>query len=206
MAAVIFISAFRPERVFDWFLENALVITFLTVLAFTYRKLPLSDLSYLLIFFYLSVHEWGAHYKYSDVPLGEWMKPWLFTRRNDYDRVIHFCFGLLLTYPMQEIATRVIGVTSRWRYYLPVEAILAYSAIYEMLEAAMAAILTPLRGAEFVGMQGDIWDSQKDMFMAGLGALAGILILAVIRRRRRARSFTVDVASREYTRTEASKR
>ena len=181
MAVVIVITGYRPEKVFDWWLENAAALTFLAVLGITYRRLPLSDLSYLLIFVYLSMHEWGAEYKYSDVPLGEWMKPWLDTTRNHYDRVMHFSYGLLLAYPMQEWFMRVVGVTSRWRYLLPVESTLAFSACYEMLEAFAASVLTPERGEEFVGMQGDIWDSQKDMLMAGLGAVTAMIVIAAVR-------------------------
>lgn len=181
LAVVIVITGYRPERVFDWWLENAAALTFIAVLGITYRRLPLSDLSYLLIFVYLCMHEWGAEYKYSDVPLGEWMKPWLHTTRNHYDRVMHFSYGLLLAYPMQEWFMRVVGVTSRWRYLLPVESTLAFSACYEMLEALAASVLTPERGEEFVGMQGDMWDSQKDMLMAGLGAIAAMLVIAMIR-------------------------
>jgi putative membrane protein len=188
MAAVIVVAGIHPDKVFDYFLENATAFTFLAVLALTYRILPLSDLSYLLIFVYLSMHEWGAHYKYSDVPLGEWMKPWLHTNRNMYDRVAHFSFGLLCSYPLQEMFMRKAGVTSRWRYVLPVEAILSFSAIYEMLEAGAAMVLTPERGEEFVGMQGDMWDSQEDMFMAGIGSVVAVILLAVIRHRRAARA------------------
>jgi len=181
MAVVIVVTGYRPERVFDWWLENAAALTFLAVLGTTYRRLPLSDLSYLLIFVYLSMHEWGAEYKYSDVPLGEWMKPWLGTTRNHYDRVMHFSYGLLLAYPMQEWFMRVVGVTIRWRYLLPVEMTLSFSACYEMLEAFAASVLTPERGEEFVGMQGDMWDSQKDMLMAGLGAITAMLVIAIVR-------------------------
>ena len=189
MAVVIVVTGYRPEKVFDWWLENAAALSFVAVLGITYRRLPLSDLSYLLIFVYLSMHEWGAEYKYSDVPLGEWMKPWLHTTRNHYDRVMHFNYGLLLAYPMQEWFMRVVGVTSRWRYLLPVEMTLSFSACYEMLEAFAASVLTPERGEEFVGMQGDIWDSQKDMFMAGAGAVTAMIVIATVRtilsRRRR---------------------
>lgn len=185
MAVVILVEAYHPEKVFDFWLENATAMTFMAVLAFSYRRLPLSDASYLLILIYLSFHEWGAHYKYSDVPLGEWMKPWLHTQRNHYDRVMHFSYGFLLSYPIQELFMREVGVRSRWRYVLPVEMTLAFSAGYEMLEAFMASILTPERGEEFVGMQGDMWDSQEDMFMAGIGAVIAMVILAVIRSRRR---------------------
>jgi len=181
MAVVLIVTGYQPERVFDWWLENVAALAFLAILGTTYRRLPLSDLSYLLIFVYLSMHEWGAEYKYSDVPLGEWMKPWLGTTRNHYDRVMHFGYGLLLAYPMQEWFMRVVGVTSRWRYLLPVESTLAFSACYEMLEALAASVLTPERGEEFVGMQGDMWDSQKDMLMAGLGAVTAMLVIAIVR-------------------------
>jgi putative membrane protein len=183
MAAAFLISAYHPEKTFDWALENTLVFFFVAALVVTYRKFAFSDLSYLAIFLFLCLHEWGAHYKYSDVPLGEWMKPWLHTQRNHYDRVCHFTFGLMFSYPMREISIRALRVTGAWRYYLPVECTLAVSAIYEMMEAGMASILSPERGEEFVGMQGDMWDSQEDMFMAGLGATVAMVILHQVKKR-----------------------
>ena len=89
---------------------------------------------------------------------------------------------------------RRVGVRSGWRYVLPVEAILSFSAIYEILEAAMAMILTPERGEEFVGMQGDMWDSQEDMLMAGLGSVVAMIAIAVLRRRRAARAVARELA------------
>jgi len=181
--AAFLISAYHPEKTFDWALENTLVFFFVAALVVTYRQFSFSNLSYLAIFLFLCLHEWGAHYKYSDVPLGEWMKPWLHTQRNHYDRVCHFTFGLMFSYPMREIAIRALRVTGAWRYYLPIECTLAVSAIYEMMEAGMASILTPERGEEFVGMQGDMWDSQEDMFMAGLGALVAMTIVYQVKKR-----------------------
>jgi putative membrane protein len=183
-AAAFLLAAFRPDTVFDWALENTLVFILVPIMVLAYRKLPLSDLSYLLILTYLCVHEWGAHYKYSDVPLGEWMKGWLHTQRNHYDRVAHFSFGLLLSYPFQEVFMRSARITGMWRYYLPVEATLAFSAIYEMLEAASASVLSPQRLEEFVGMQGDVWDSQEDMLMAGLGSIVAMICVYQFRKRR----------------------
>jgi putative membrane protein len=197
-AAAILISAYRPERVFDWGLENVLVTGFLVMLVLTYDRFPLSDLSYLLIVVFLSFHEWGAHYKYSDVPLGEWMKPWLHTQRNHYDRVIHFSFGLLLSYPMQEVFLRLGRVTEGWRYYLPVEATLALSAVYEMMEAGVASVVSPQRGEEFVGMQGDIFDSQKDMFNATMGAIVAMVIVYAVRKRRAAATLKARAASAAF--------
>jgi putative membrane protein len=185
IVALLLITSYHPDKVFDWFLENAAVAVTLIGISITYRRMPFSDLSFLLMFIYLCIHEYGAHYKYSDVPVGEWLKPLLHTTRNHYDRISHFSFGLFLAYPIREIAMRKLRVQGKWLYVLPVESILAISAIYEMFEALMASILTPERGEEFVGMQGDMWDSQKDMFDAGLGALIAVLVIAVFVSRRK---------------------
>ena len=176
-------TATRPERTFDFWLENALALIFIGILAGTYHRFVLSELSYTLIFVFLCLHEWGAQYKYSDVPLGEWIKPLLNTARNHYDRVMHFSYGLLLAYPMSEWFERSAGIRGGFRYFLPIQFALACSAVYELLEAGAAGILTPERGEEFVGMQGDMWDAQKDMFLAALGALIACSILAALRAR-----------------------
>jgi putative membrane protein len=197
LTAVILASAYRPEEVDDWFMENAAVFLFLGVLIATYKRLPLSDVTYAILVIFLAIHEWGAHYKYSDVPLGEWMKPWLGTTRNSYDRVSHFAYGFFCGYPLQELAMRT-GIRNRWRYIVPVALTLAFSAVYEITEAFMASVLTPERGEEFVGMQGDFWDAQKDMFLAGVGCLLTMMAVAWWRHRRTAvASVTVAAAAKE---------
>jgi putative membrane protein len=194
MALGIALSAYHPDEVDDWFMENTAAIVFLIVLISTYRRMPLSDTSYLCIFVFLTLHEWGAHYKYSDVPLGEWMKPWFHTTRNSYDRVIHFGYGLLCGYPLQEWCMRT-GTVNGWRYGTPIAMTMAFSAAYEIVEAIMAMILTPERGEEFVGMQGDMWDAQKDMLMAGIGVLVAMGGILAIRRLRTASAKKVQPAS-----------
>jgi putative membrane protein len=111
------------------------------------------------------------------------MKPMLGTTRNHFDRVMHFNYGFMLGYPVQEWLMRSAGVHRKWRYSLPVAVILAFSALYEMAETGMALILTPERGEEFVGMQGDMWDAQKDMAMAGLGVVLAMVVVGVARSR-----------------------
>jgi putative membrane protein len=183
-AAWMLYTALRPDRTFDFWLENAAAIAFLAILAATYRRLCLSDASYALIFVFLCLHEWGAQHKYTTVPLGEWLKPLLDTSRNHYDRIMHFGYGLLLSYPMQEWFVRCARVRGGFRYFLPVQFTVACSAVYELAEALMANILSPTRGEEFVGMQGDLWDSQKDIALAAAGSLAAMLLLAGWRARR----------------------
>ena len=183
-AAALMASLHKPAMMFDWFLENLLVVALVASLLATYRRYPLSDLSYLLVAIYLCLHEWGANHKYADVPLGEWMKAWFHTSRNHYDRVMHFAFGSLLGYPLREVFTRWSGARGMWRYYLPVDVALAFGACYEMMEATVASIVSPEAGDAFVGMQGDIWDAQKDMALGGLGAVVSMAVTWCVKRRR----------------------
>lgn len=184
MAAVFAASAYHPTMVFDWFLENLIVLVLVIALVLSYRAVPLSRGSYVLIFLYLCFHEWGAHYKYDGVPLGEWIKVWLHTNRNHYDRVLHLFFGLLLGYPMMEAYMRLTGVRNAWRYWFPLEASLAFGAIYEIIEATVAAFVSPEHGEAFVGMQGDMWDAQKDIAFGLVGAAIAMSITYLIDRSR----------------------
>jgi putative membrane protein len=185
LVVLLVVSGIHPDTYFDWALENgAIVLGLLPLMIFTYRRMPFSDLSYLLMFLFTCIHEFGAHYKYSDVPIGEWLKPILHTQRNHYDRIAHFSFGLMFAYPMREVAMRAIRTHGKWLYLLPIECTLALSAFYEMLEAFMASVLTPQRGEEFVGMQGDMWDSQEDMATAALGSIVAVIIIAILVTRR----------------------
>lgn len=184
MAAVLAVSAYHPTMVFDWFLENIIVSVFVIALTLSYRAVPLSRASYVLIFFYLCFHEWGAHYKYDGVPLGEWIKVWLHTNRNHYDRVLHFLFGLLLGYPMMEAYIHLAGVRNAWRYWFPMEASIAFGAIYEIIEAIVASVVSPEHGEAFVGMQGDMWDAQEDMGLGLVGAAVAMAITYMMDRRR----------------------
>jgi putative membrane protein len=174
-------AATHAAQAFDFWLESALAMVFVGVLAGTYRKLALSDLSYLLLFGFLMLHVWGAQHKYASVPLGLWLQDVTGDSRNPYDRVVHFAYGLLCAYPMQEWFMRSAGVRDGFRYFLPVQFTLACSAVYELLEVLAASVLSPERGEEFVGMQGDLWDAQKDMFVAAVGAVVAMGVTAGLR-------------------------
>ena len=108
------LSAYHPTMVIDWWLENILVFVLLAALVGTYKSIPLSRESYVMLFVFVCFHEWGAHHKYADVPLGEWMKVWFYTTRNHYDRVMHFAFGLLLALPMMESFMHLTGTRNNW--------------------------------------------------------------------------------------------
>jgi putative membrane protein len=193
-ALVFALSAYRPVMVVDWWLENLLVFVALGFLIGTYRSLPLSDLSYLLIFLFLGLHEWGAHSRYAFVPAGEWIRQVFHTTRNDYDRIVHFAFGFLLSYPQREILMRRANVRGAWALWLPVLTTLSLGAAYEIMEAVVAVVASPDAGDAFLGLQGDPWDTHKDMFMALAGAALAMTFLAIAIRVRDSRLRAARVA------------
>src|SRR5262249_17779439 len=148
----------------------------------TYRSMPFSQLSYLLILIYLSMHEWGAHYRYAIDPIGEWVRHLFHTVRNDFDRVTHFSYGLLMSYPLRELLLRKAGMRRSCALWMPILMIGGFSAIYEIIEAAAAGILSKEAGDAFLALQGDPWDTQKDMLMAVLGSVVATGITAVLAR------------------------
>lgn len=177
------LMAVAPYDRFDWLLENLLVFVFVAVLAATYRRFPLSDLSYLLIAVFLALHAVGSHYTYSEAPLGAWMSELLGWERNHYDRVVHFLFGLLCAYPLREVVMRGCGVTG-WRAGLLAFAVaLAFSSAYEMLEWGAVLMLSPEEGMAFLGTQGDVFDAQKDTTLATLGSAITLLIAGLLEHR-----------------------
>ena len=180
-ALVWVVTAIAPLDRHDWFLENLLVFGVVIVLVATYRIFPLSDLSYLLIALFMTLHAVGAHYTYSEVPLGFWMRDTFGFARNPFDRVVHFAFGLLMAYPIREVFLRVANARGFWAYYLPLDVTLAFSALYEIMEMVIATLVAPGTGDAWLGTQGDVWDAQKDMGLAALGALICMIVTATLR-------------------------
>ena len=179
------VAAVKPLFPSDWLLENILVFTFLPLLIFTYKRFPLSDLSYIVITIFMCLHAVGAHYTYAEVPLGYWMKEAFGYSRNHFDRVVHFSFGLLMAYPIREIFLRVAHSKGFFAYYLPFDVALAFSGAYEIIEMLVAIIVSPEAGDAYLGTQGDVWDAQKDMALAALGAAISMAITATIRTMRK---------------------
>jgi len=180
-ALIWIIAAIHPKDRSDWLIENLLVAISVPVLALTYHRLPLSNASYALIFLFLVLHSTGAHYTYSEVPLGYWLKDAFSLRRNHFDRIVHFAFGLLLTYPMYEILTRIVRPRGMWSLLLSVAVITAFSGFFEIVEGIVALLVSPELGNAYLGTQGDVWDAQKDMALAigGAGMVAVAIALRI---------------------------
>jgi len=185
------VLAVAPVSRHDWALENALLVAFVVALAATWRRFPLSRVSYTLIFLFLCLHTVGAHYTYSLVPYDTWWRNLtgdslnnaLGWERNNFDRVVHFFYGLLLAYPVREVLLRVASVKGFWGYFLPLDLTMSTSALYELIEWGAAEVFGGELGATFLGTQGDIWDAHKDMALASLGALLAMLATAALNAR-----------------------
>jgi putative membrane protein len=178
--------AINPRYRGDWALENALTILAVVLLVLTRRRVPLSTLSYLLIFLYLTLHAVGAHYTYSEVPYDAWftaltgksLNQTLGWQRNNFDRMVHFLYGLLLTQPVREALVHATGLRGFWGYFLPMDLTMSSSATYELIEWGAAIVFGGDLGVAYVGAQGDMWDAQKDMSLAALGALLSTVAAA----------------------------
>jgi len=183
-----FVLALDPLHRGDWLLENVLVFVFIFIAFVTRKRFVFSRVSVTLIFIFLSIHAIGSHYTYSEVPLDRFsifltgqsyadLTGWT---RNHFDRFVHFCYGLLLAYPIREIFLRIANVRGFWGYFLPWDLTLSTSMIYELIEWAAAEIFGGELGMAYLGTQGDVWDAHKDMALAGLGATIAITLIVLI--------------------------
>lgn len=180
--------AIEPFDRHDWALENVLVVAFAIGLAASHRHFTFSRVSYTLIFAFLCLHALGAHYTYSEVPYDAWFQAltgstfnelmgW---ERNHFDRLVHFCYGLLFAYPLREVFLRVAQARGFWGYFLPLDFTLSTSAVFELFEWAAATFFGGDLGVAYLGTQGDVWDAHKDMLLAAVGATAAMLITAAL--------------------------
>jgi putative membrane protein len=141
-----------------------------------------------LIFLFLCLHSVGAHFTYSQVPYDSWFKAvtghslnaLLGWERNHYDRLVHFCYGFFLAYPIREVFLRIANVRGFWGYFLPLLATMSTSMVYELLEWGAAMVFGGDLGTAYLGTQGDQWDAQRDMSLATIGALIAMTVTASI--------------------------
>jgi len=171
-------SGIAPYDRLTWFMEvlPVLIAAPLLLLA-TRNRLPLTPLVYVLIALHGLILIYGGAYTYARVPAGFWLQELLGFARNPYDRIGHLAQGFVPALVAREMLLRVFGITGRRiLFFLVVCVALAISAFYELIEW-WAALAFGAGAEEFLGTQGDIWDTQWDMFMALLGALAALLLL-----------------------------
>lgn len=182
------ILAIAPYKREVWACENILVLVAVIVLASSYKAFAFSRISYTCIFLIFFIHEIGAHYTYVQVPYDAWgealfgfsINDLLGLQRNHYDRFVHFSYGFLIAYPMREVFIRIVNVRGFWGYFFPLDITMSTSMIFELFEWLIAVIFAGDIGIAYLGAQGDIWDAQKDMLSASLGATLSISLAALI--------------------------
>lgn len=178
IVAVLVWSGVNPHDRFTWLLEVLPVLIVVPVLIATWRRFHLTRLLYVLIAIHAVILMVGGRYTYAEVPLGFWMRDWFGFARNHYDRIGHFAQGFIPAIAAREILIRSAGIRrGGWLNVIVVAVCLAISALYELLEWGVAAA-TGTAAEAFLGTQGDVWDTQKDMLLAGIGATCALLFLS----------------------------
>jgi putative membrane protein len=177
LAPVVAWSWIGPHDRFTWWLESAPVVVGVPLILALQRKFPLSSLLLVLLWLHCVVLVVGGHYTYAQVPLGDWARGWFGWTRNNYDKLGHFTQGFVPAILTREILLRTSPLRgSRWLGFLTGAVCLAFSAFYELVEW-FTAITSGAAANDFLGTQGDPWDTQTDMLWALIGAVAALVLL-----------------------------
>ena len=177
MGLVLIWSGVRPFERGTWWLEVAPVLIGLPVLVATFPAFRLSPLLYRLLFLHAVILAVGGHYSYARVPIGFWLQDLLDLSRNPYDRIGHLAQGFIPAILVREILLRLSPLRpGKWLCFLVVSVCLAFSAFYELIEW-WTALIGGESAEAFLGTQGDVWDTQWDMLLALLGAIAALTLL-----------------------------
>ncbi len=180
-------SGWQPYDRLTWYLEVFPGVAGLSILALTYGRFRFTTLCYVFIAAHISLLCVGGHYTYARVPLFEWLEPVFGWHRNHYDRLGHFAQGFVPALITREIFLR-LGVVARrkWIPFLTISVCLGISLFYELVEW-WTALAGGVASTAFLGTQGDVWDTQEDMFMALIGATCALLFFSRIQDRAMAR-------------------
>jgi putative membrane protein len=180
-------SGINPFDRLTWFLETLPVMLGLPLLIATHRRFPLTPLVYRLLFGHALILMLGGHYTYARVPAGFWLQDALDLARNHYDRLGHLAQGFVPAMLAREILRRRSPLRpGGWLFFLTTCVVLAISASYEFIEWGVALVLG-MDADAFLATQGDVWDTQWDMFLALLGGLAAQTLLSRLHDRQLAR-------------------
>ena len=180
VTAALVVSGIKPHDALTWLLEVLPVLIAVPIMMATYRRFPLTPLLYVLIALHALVLIVGGHYTYARVPLGFWMQDWFDLTRNHYDRIGHFMQGFVPAIVARELLLRTTPLRrGAWLFTIVTLSILGVSALYEFTEW-WAALAGGSAATDFLGTQGDVWDTQWDMFMALCGAIVAQLTLGSV--------------------------
>jgi putative membrane protein len=178
VALALIVSGLHPYDRTTWWLEIFPILIAAPILVLTARRFPLTTLTYTLLAIHAVILIVGGHYTYARVPVGYWVQQLLGLARNDYDRLGHFAQGFIPAILVREILLRTSPLRpGRWLFVIVTAVCLAFSACYEFFEWG-AAVAGGHAADAFLGTQGDVWDTQWDMFCALIGAIVAQLTLS----------------------------
>jgi putative membrane protein len=180
VAAALIVSGIGAYDRTTWWLEIFPILIGGPILVATYRRFPLTSLVYTLLAIHAVILMVGGHYTYARVPLGLWAQHLFGFARNHYDRLGHFAQGFVPAMLVRELLLRTSPLRpGRWLFVLVTAVCLAISACYEFVEW-WTALLGGQSAEAFLGTQGDVWDTQWDMFIALIGAITAQLVLSAV--------------------------
>lgn len=170
------------DHLLKWTVQAIWVLAGVPILLLTFKRFPLTHITYFLIFIHMCILLTGAHYTYQKVPVGDWFKDWLNLSRNHFDRVGHFAQGFVPALIVREVLLRRSLLQSgKWLFFLVCCVCMAISMVYEFLEWQVAVNFprkadVSENASLFLATQGDVWDTQWDMLMATIGAISSQLM------------------------------
>jgi putative membrane protein len=186
-------SGLFPTGRFNWLMETLPAMVGGAVMVATYRRFPLSNVTYFLVWFFALILMTGGHYTYAEVPIGNWVRDHFQLSRNHFDRFGHFFQGVIPAMCMRELLLRTSPLKrGKWLFFICVCVALAISASYELFEWRYAVTFGGKQADDFLGSQGDIWDAQQDMFQALCGAIVSLVSLGWLQSRQIERMKAAD--------------
>ena len=183
LLAILIWSGIEPHDRFTWFLEVAPVLIGVPILIYIWPRFRLTPVVYTLLWIHAVILMVGGKYTYAEVPLGFWLQDTFGFARNHYDRIGHFAQGFIPAMLAREILIRKSPLRgSRWLPFVVVSICLAFSAFYELIEF-WTALMAGGAATDFLGTQGDVWDTQWDMQLALIGAILSLVTLSRVQDR-----------------------
>jgi putative membrane protein len=194
------VTCINPPWPRDFMLQHVPTTAAIAILLFVQKRVGISLLSYSLILCFMLVHVLGARYLYSNVPYNDWTEA-LFafnlneelglSERNHYDRLVHLLFGLMISVPAWRFGIRVLKLNRYWSAVVAMMFILSAGSFYEVAEWGVAMLFSPETAENYNGQQGDVWDPQRDMLLAAVGATITLSAVLLFSRTGRSTHFPI---------------
>ncbi|MED4455694.1 DUF2238 domain-containing protein [Metabacillus fastidiosus] len=179
------LTAIRPANWTYYLLENIPMGLIIIILSIFYKRLKLSNFSYLLIALFFLMNAFGAHYDYGKTPIDEWLKDTFEIKEKYYDLIVHFGYGLLMAYPIKELLFQYTKLYTFWLYIFIFSLIVSLSGTFEIIEMLVNKITNPNNPEKHLGLHHDPFNTQKDMSMAWLGTFLAIVIMIIVNSRKK---------------------